>query len=50
MLMPDSMVLAIGLQKMRDAGVKATSTETLLFELLGVAQGERFKRIPEIVK
>ncbi len=40
----------VGLQKMRDAGVSLTSTETALFELLEVAEGERFKEILKIVK
>ena len=41
---------AIGLQKMRDAGARLTSVETALFELLRVAEGERFKEIIRIVK
>jgi len=40
----------IGLQKMRDYGVGLTSVETALFELLKVAEGERFKDILKIVK
>ncbi len=40
----------IGLQKMRDAGASLTSTETALFELLGVAEGKEFKEILKIVK
>ena len=40
----------IGLQKMRDSGVSLTSVETALFELLKVAEGERFKEILKIVK
>jgi nicotinamidase-related amidase len=40
----------IGLQRMRDSGVSLTSVETALFELLKVAQGERFKEIIRIVK
>jgi nicotinamidase-related amidase len=40
----------IGLQKIRDAGVSLTSTETALFELLKVAEGEQFKKILKIVK
>ena len=40
----------IGLEKIRDAGAKITSAETALFELLGEAQGERFKAILKIVK
>ena len=41
---------AIGLQKMTDAGAVLTSVETALFELLGAAEGERFKEIIRIVK
>lgn len=41
---------AIGLQKMTDAGAVLTSVEAALFELLGVADGERFKEIIRIVK
>ncbi|MGB9436674.1 MAG: isochorismatase family protein, partial [Desulfobacterales bacterium] len=40
----------IGLEKIRDAGAQITSVETALFELLGTAEGDRFKRILEIVK
>jgi nicotinamidase-related amidase len=40
----------IGLQKMRDYGVSLTSVETALFELLKVAEGERFRDIIKIVK
>jgi nicotinamidase-related amidase len=40
----------IGLEKMRDAGAHMTSTETALYELLEVAQGDRFKEILKIVK
>lgn len=40
----------IGLKKMRDAGVGVTSVETALFELLKVAEGERFRKILKIVK
>jgi len=40
----------IGLDKIRDAGANITSVETALFELLGEAQGDRFKAILEIVK
>lgn len=41
---------AIGLQKMRDAGVGVTSVETALFELLKVAGGDQFRDIIRIVK
>ncbi len=40
----------IGLQKMRDHGVRWTSVETALFELLKVAEGEQFRKIIKIVK
>src|SRR4030043_102204 len=40
----------IGLQKMKDAGASITSVETVLFELLRVAGGYRFKEILNIVK
>ena len=40
----------IGLEKIRDAGAALTSTETALFELLRVAEGEKFKEILKIVK
>ena len=40
----------IGLEKIRDAGAHITSVETALFELLEVAEGDKFKRILEIVK
>jgi nicotinamidase-related amidase len=41
---------SIGLEKIRDAGAQITSVETALFELIGTAEGDRFKRILEIVK
>jgi len=40
----------IGLEKIRDGGGKLTSTETALFELLKVAEGEKFKGILQIMK
>ena len=40
----------IGLQRMRDDGVRITSVEMALFELLRVAEGERFKAVLKIVK
>jgi nicotinamidase-related amidase len=40
----------IGIQKMKDEGVKLTSTEMALFELQEVAEGSRFKQIIKIVK
>ncbi len=39
-----------GLQKMRDAGVAVTCIETAFFELLEAGEGERFKKILNIVK
>ena len=40
----------IGLEKIKDAGGRLTSVETALFELLRVAEGEKFKEILRIVK
>jgi nicotinamidase-related amidase len=40
----------IGLKKSIKAGAEITSVETVLFELLRVAGGEKFKNILEIVK
>ena len=40
----------IGLEKIRDGGGKSTTTETALFELLKVAEGEKFKEILQIMK
>jgi nicotinamidase-related amidase len=40
----------IGLQKMKDFGAALTSVETALFEMLQVAEGEKFKEILKIVK
>ena len=40
----------LGIRKMRDTGASITSVETALFELLEVAQGDRFKQILRIVK
>jgi len=40
----------IGLQKIKDAGGAWTSVETVLFELLKVAKGTKFKEILKIVK
>ncbi len=41
---------AIGLEKCKYAGASLTSTETVLFELLKEAGGERFKEIIHLVK
>jgi len=40
----------IGLEKVRGGGGKLTSTETAIFELLKVAEGEKFKEILQIMK
>ena len=40
----------IGLQRMRDDGVRITSVEMALFELLSVAGGERFTAVLKFVK
>jgi len=40
----------IGLQRMWDAGATMVSTEMVLFELLGKASGEQFKKIIALVK
>jgi hypothetical protein len=40
----------IGLNLMRQMGIIVTGTETALFELLKIAEGEKFKAISRIVK
>ena len=40
----------IGLEKITRAGGHITSVETALFELLGIAEGEAFKKISGLVK
>ena len=40
----------IGLEKCKQAGAGLTSTETVLFELLKVAKGDKFKKIIKVVK
>jgi len=40
----------LALEKMKDAGALLTSVEIALFELLKVAQGDKFKKILQIVK
>ncbi|UCD63880.1 MAG: hydrolase [Candidatus Zixiibacteriota bacterium] len=40
----------LGIERIRQAGAKITSVEMSLFEMLRVAEGDRFKRIIEIVK
>jgi nicotinamidase-related amidase len=41
---------AIGLERCRDLGASITSTETALFELLRVAEGDKFKQMLKVVK
>ncbi|NPV75327.1 MAG: hydrolase [Anaerolineae bacterium] len=40
----------LSLETMRQAGVVITPTETIVFQLLGVAGDERFKRLSRLVK
>ncbi len=40
----------LGIQVIKDAGAKLTSVEMCLFEMLVVAQGDRFKQVIQIVK
>jgi len=41
---------AIGLERMTEAGAALTSTEMALFELVQVAEGERFRQIARLVR
>jgi len=41
---------AVGLERCRELGASITSTETALFELLRVAEGDKFKQILKVVK
>lgn len=41
---------AIGLERMKEAGATLTSTEMALFELLRVAEGDKFRAISKLVK
>lgn len=41
---------AIGLEKSKAAGAALTSVETVLFELLKEARGDRFKEVSKLVK
>ena len=41
---------SIGIERMKEAGGKLTSTEMALFELLKVAEGDKFREIVRIVK
>ena len=45
---PENRQLAF--EMMKQAGARLTGTETVLFELLRVAEGEKFKKISQIVK
>jgi nicotinamidase-related amidase len=40
----------VGLKIMEGLGAKLTSTETVLFELLKIAEGDKFKAISQIVR
>jgi nicotinamidase-related amidase len=40
----------IGIEKMKDGGAQVTSTETALFELMKIAEGEIFKEVLKVVK
>ena len=40
----------IGLEKCKQAGAGLTGTETVLFELLKIAEGDKFKKIIKIVQ
>ena len=40
----------IGLERMKAAGAGVTSTETALFELLRIAEGDKFRAISKLVK
>jgi nicotinamidase-related amidase len=41
---------AVGLEKSKTCGASLTSTETALFELLKVAEGDKFKQMLKVVK
>jgi nicotinamidase-related amidase len=41
---------AVGLERCKELGASVTSTETALFELLRVAEGDRFKQMLKVVK
>ena len=41
---------ALGIERMKDEGAKPTSTEMVLFELLKIAEGDRFREISRLVK
>jgi len=41
---------ALGLERCKELGASLTSTETALFELLRVAEGDKFKQMLKVVK
>ncbi len=41
---------ALGLERCKESGASMTSVETALFEMLGAAEGDRFKRMLKVVK
>jgi nicotinamidase-related amidase len=41
---------AVGLERCKELGASITSTETALFELLRVAEGDKFKQMLKVVK
>ena len=41
---------ALGIERMKGEGAKPTSTEMVLFELLKIARGDRFREISRLVK
>lgn len=41
---------AVGIERCKEAGASMTSVETVLFELLGAAEGDRFKAMLKVVK
>jgi nicotinamidase-related amidase len=41
---------AVGLERCKESGASMTSVETVLFELLGAAEGDRFKSMLKVVK
>jgi hypothetical protein len=40
----------IGLDRCREAGASLTSVETVLFEMLRAAEGEKFKQMLKVIK
>ena len=41
---------ALGLERCKESGASVTSVETALFEMLGAAEGDRFKQMLKVVK